>query len=234
MLSRPALRATALAHLFVACVWFAMTSVTVAEDWPWFLGLRHDGTSAETSVNLEWPKDGPKVLWKQEIGTGYSAPSILGERLVIHHRQGDKEIVSCRNVKDGSAVWEHGYESEFSDPYGYNNGPRCSPVLTETHCYTLGAEGMLCCTEMKTGKVVWQHALQEKFDLPRWFFGVGCSPILDGDRLIVFVGGQPNSGVVAFNTADGSIAWEGVASRRGTVRLIPKPKRLTAGRAAKW
>ena len=213
MPSPPALRAAAMAHLSVACVWFAMTSFAVAEDWPWFLGLRHDGTSAETSVNLEWPEDGPNVLWKHEVGTGYSAPSTLGERLVIHHRQGDKEIVSCRSVKDGSVVWEHGYESEFSDPYGYNNGPRCSPVLTETHCYTLGAEGRLCCTDMKTGKVVWQHALKEKHDLPRWFFGVGCSPILNGDRLIVFVGGQPNSGVVAFNTSDGSIAWEAVGKQ---------------------
>ena len=191
----------------------ASSSFAVAEDWPWFLGPRHDGTSDETDVNLEWPDKGPTVLWKQEIGTGYSAPSTLGVRLVVHYRLDDKEIVSCRAVKDGSVVWEHEYKSDFSDPYGYNNGPRCSPVLTETHCYTLGAEGMLCCTDMTTGKVVWQHALQEKFDLPDWFFGVGCSPILDGDRLIVFVGGQPNSGVVAFNTADGSVAWEAVGKQ---------------------
>lgn len=184
-----------------------------AEDWPWFLGPRHDGTSAETDILLEWPENGPGVLWKESIGTGYSAPSVLGDKVVIHHRQQDREIVSCRFVSDGSVVWQHDYESEFSDPYGYNNGPRCSPVLTDERCFTLGAEGMLCCTDMKSGKVIWQHDLRAEFDLPDWFFGVGCSPVLDADRLIVPVGGQPNSGIVAFAIADGRKLWEAVGRK---------------------
>ncbi len=200
-------------QLAAICFLAIFAPVATAEDWPWFLGPRHDGTSAETDVNLKWPEAGPTVLWKQEIGTGYSAPSILGDRVVVHHRLEDKEIVSCRSVKDGSVVWEHDYPSSFRDPYGYNNGPRCSPVLTKTHCFTLGAEGMLCCTDMQTGKVVWRHALQDEFNLPPWFFGVGCSPLLDGDRLIVLVGGQPNSGVVAFNIADGTKIWEAVGKQ---------------------
>ena len=182
----------------------------VAEDWPWFLGPRHDGTSLETDALLKWPKAGPKVLWKQAVGTGYSAPSILGDHVVIHHRLRDEEIVSCRNTTDGKVVWEHAYESTYTDPYGYNNGPRCSPILTAAHCYTLGAKGMLCCADMKTGKVIWQHDLQEEFDLPDWFFGVGCSPVLDGDRIIVPVGGHPNSGIVAFKRTTGEKVWEAV------------------------
>lgn len=192
--------------LLVVC----LSVVTQAEDWPWFLGPRHDGTSAETGLNLHYSVDGPPLLWKQKIGTGYSAPSVLGDRLVIHHREGDREIVSCRNVADGSEVWEHSYPSTYSDPYGYNNGPRCSPVLTDAHCFTLGAEGMLCCTDMKSGTVVWQHALQDEFDLPDWFFGVGCSPVLDQNRLIVPVGAQNNSGIVAFEASTGNALWKAV------------------------
>lgn len=192
---------------------FLPMSEGLAEDWPWFLGPRHDGTSAETAVDLKWPVTGPKVLWKQSVGTGYSAPSTLGDKLVIHHRLEDQEVVSCRSAVDGSELWEHRYQSNFSDPYGYNNGPRCSPVLQDNRCYTLGAEGMLCCTDLNSGDVVWQHDLQKKFNLPDWFFGVGCSPILDGDKLIVLVGGQPNSGVVAFNTADGTVLWEAVGKQ---------------------
>jgi len=181
-----------------------------AEDWPWFLGPRHDGTSAEADILLKWPESGPTVLWKQEVGTGYSAPSTLGKKVVLHHRVGDEEIVSCRSVNNGTELWEHRYDSRFSDPYGYNNGPRCSPVLSDGRCITLGAEGMLCCADLETGKLQWQHDLQKKFELPEWFFGVGCSPILDGDRLYVLVGGQPNSGVVAFDVQDGTVLWEAV------------------------
>lgn len=198
-------------YLFVAVLAIvAALPCAIAEDWPWFLGPRHDGTSSEAAVDLKWPASGPKVRWKQAVGTGYSAPSVLRNRLVVHHRDGDEEVVSCRSVEDGKTIWEQRSPSNFEDPYGYNNGPRCSPVLTADHCYTLGAEGMLLCCRLQTGEIVWQHDLKQEFDLPDWFFGIGCSPILDGDRLIVLVGGQPNSGVVSFNRLDGTKVWESV------------------------
>lgn len=184
-----------------------------AEDWPWFLGPAHTGESSETSLNLDWTKSAPPAIWKQSIGTGYSAPSVLGDKIVVHHRVQDQEIVSCRSAKDGVEIWQHAYPSSFQDPYGYNNGPRCSPVLTTEHCFTLGADGVLVCVSMADGKVVWEKDLRKEFTLPEWFFGVGCSPILDGDRLIVLVGGQPDAGVVAFNAADGKVLWQSVGKK---------------------
>ncbi len=191
-------------------VLLAIAPSICAEDWPWFLGPRHTGVSGETDVSLEWGENGPAVLWKQAVGTGYSAPSVLGDRVVVHHREGDQEIVSCRAVKDGSELWQYAYTSSFRDPYGYNNGPRASPVLHNGRCFTLGAEGMLVSVDLESGNLLWKHDLKAEFDLPEWFFGVGCSPVVDGDRLYVLVGGQPNSGVVAFNTADGKVLWQRV------------------------
>ena len=192
-------------------IWLALSSVNVtAEDWPWFLGPRHTGVSDEGPLTLDWTSRTPPVMWKESIGTGYSAPSVLGERLVIHYREGNQEIVSCRNVETGKEVWAHAYPTTYEDPYGYNNGPRCSPVLAQDRCFTLGAEGMLVCTSMTNGELVWKKDLRKEFTLPESFFGIGCSPILDEDRLIVLVGGQPNSGVVAFDIKDGSILWQAV------------------------
>jgi outer membrane protein assembly factor BamB len=185
----------------------------LAEDWPWFLGPQHTGESGEQNLSLDWSKSAPAVVWKQSIGTGYSAPSVLADKLVVHHRMGNEEVISCRNVVDGRELWNYRYPSSFEDPYGYNNGPRCSPVLTPNHCFTLGAEGMLVCVSMANGTLVWEKNLQKEFKLPEWFFGMGCSPVLDGDRLIVLVGGQPNSGVVAFNAVDGAVLWEAVGQR---------------------
>ena len=188
--------------------WLTSSSMsTMAEDWPWFLGPRHTGVSGEVELTLDWTEKTPPVLWKASIGTGYSAPSVLGDRVVIHHREGNQEIVSCRNVETGQEVWAYAYPTTYEDPYGYNNGPRCSPVLTKDRCFTLGAEGMLACTSMTDGMLLWKKELQKEFTLPEAFFGVGCSPILDDDRLIVLVGGQPNSGVVAFNVRTGDILW---------------------------
>jgi outer membrane protein assembly factor BamB len=183
------------------------------EDWPCFLGPRHTGVSGEAGLLSQWPADGPPVVWTRAIGTGYSAPSIRGERLVLHHRVGDDEVVECFHAPTGVPIWKFAYGSTFSDPYGYNNGPRCSPVLTEDRSYTLGAEGRLACVAIADGQPVWQRDLKKEFTIPDGFFGVGCSPILEGNQLIVLVGGQPNSGVVAFDAATGKTLWEAVGQR---------------------
>ncbi len=180
------------------------------EDWPWFLGPRHDGTSSETGLLDEWPEGGPPLVWEKDVGTGYSAPSVRGERLVYHHRIGREEIVQCVHAVTGRTIWIHRYPSTFTDPYGYNNGPRCSPILTESHCYTFGAQGVLLCLALADGEPVWERKLQDEMTIPDGFFGVGATPVLEGDRLIVAAGGQPNSGLIAVDAATGETLWESV------------------------
>ncbi|MEE2942421.1 MAG: PQQ-binding-like beta-propeller repeat protein [Verrucomicrobiota bacterium] len=177
-------------------------------DWPQLLGTNADGISSETGLLSIWPKDGPNVLWKKEIGTGYSAPSTRDGRLVLFHRVGNEEIVEALNPKTTTPIWRHAYPTNYRDPFGYNNGPRCTPLLTETHCFTFGAEGVLLCLNVKTGKPIWQRKTADEFQVPEAFFGVGASPVLEGNLLIVMVGGQPNSTVVAFDKNTGSTVWQ--------------------------
>lgn len=181
------------------------------EDWPRFLGPRADGTSSETGLLEKWPESsGPPVFWKKQIGTGYSAPSVRGHRLVIHHRIGGEEIVECLEASSGKSLWRHAYPSQFVDPYGYNNGPRCSPLLTGEYCYTYGAEGKLLCLELATGNKVWERDTMRDWTVPPAFFGVGSTPILVGEILLVMVGGQPNAGMVGLDAKTGRTMWESV------------------------
>ncbi len=182
----------------------------VGEDWPCFLGPQHTGISGETGLLKAWAAGGPPRLWDREIGTGYSAPSVLGNRLVLHHRLKDEEIVECLRADTGEPAWKHAEASRFEDPYGYNNGPRCSPVLTKDRCYTLGAEGKLICLSLLDGSMIWKRELRTEYKIPDGFFGIGASPLLEGNTLIVLVGGQPNSGVVAFDAATGKPLWANV------------------------
>ncbi|MEP3479899.1 MAG: PQQ-binding-like beta-propeller repeat protein [Fuerstiella sp.] len=184
--------------------------VGVAEDWPWFLGPRHDGTSNEQGLNLDWKKSPVPVLWKKRVGTGYSAPSLVGQQLIFHDLSGRDERVSSLRVSDGEVVWEKTYPCDYKDPYGYNNGPRCSPLIVKDRCFSLGPNGALSCLNRADGEIVWKRNLQDDFDLPDWFFGVGCTPVFHDNMLIVLVGGQPNSGVVAFDATSGSVLWQHV------------------------
>ncbi len=181
-----------------------------AQDWPRFLGPSGDNTSAETGLLEKFPTNGVPIAWQLKIGTGYSAPSVRGRQLVLHHRVGAEEVVESFDAATGKPVWRYGYPSSYVDPYGYNNGPRCSPLLTSNHCYTLGAEGKLLCLSLTTGKVIWQRDTAKDWSVPEAFFGVGSTPLLEGDKLIVMVGGQPNSGVVALDPITGKTIWENV------------------------
>jgi outer membrane protein assembly factor BamB len=183
------------------------------EDWPQFLGPRANGTSLETGLLDKWPTNGPPLVWEKRIGTGYSAPSVRGERLVLHHRTNNEEIVECLEAASGHSLWRYAYPTSYEDPYGYNNGPRCTPLLTTDRCYTFGAEGKLFCLELQTGKPVWQRDTARDWEVPPAFFGVGSTPILEGDLLVVMVGGQPNSGVVAFDAKTGKTVWESIGEK---------------------
>jgi outer membrane protein assembly factor BamB len=200
--------------IFAALTFIAASSVWAADyspdDWPHFLGPNANGTSAETGLLDQWASNGPPMVWERSIGTGYGAPSVLGDRLVFHDRIADEKIVECLNANTGQPLWHYGYPSHFQDPYGYNNGPRSTPLLTSNFCYTFGAEGKLICLELTTGKLIWQRDTSTDFNVPEAFFGVGSTPILEGDWLIVMVGGQPNSGVVAFDAKTGRTVWQSV------------------------
>jgi outer membrane protein assembly factor BamB len=178
------------------------------DGWPRFLGPSGNNISPETGLIPSWPTEGPRIVWSKEVGSGYSAPSILGNRLVLHHRVGDREAVECFDAATGQPVWRHDYPSRFSDPFGYNNGPRCTPVLNGTRCFTFGAEGRLCCLDLSDGRLLWQHDTAREWNVPEPFFGVGSTPLLEDGKLMVMVGGQPNSAMVGFDAATGRVLWE--------------------------
>ena len=184
-----------------------------AADWPNFLGPSKNGISSETGLIGSWPSEGPKEIWKKQVGAGYSAPAIRDQRLVLFHRIKNEEIVEAFNVRTAELIWRHSYPTRYRDPFGYNNGPRCSPLITKKYCFTFGAEGLLLCLDIKTGKQVWQRKTAEDFKIPEAFFGVGASPVLEGELLIIMVGGQPNSTMVAFNKNTGKTIWESVGQK---------------------
>lgn len=176
-------------------------------DWPEFLGPNRDNTSPETGLTEILGPSGPHLVWEKRVGTGYSAPSIRAGLLVLHERVGDEEVVRALRAEDAVPVWEYRYASRYMDPFGYNNGPRCSPLLTADRCYTFGAEGVLLCLDLGSGRLVWRKDTHREFDVPEAFFGVGSSPVLEDGLLLIALGGQPDSAVVAVDAATGKTVW---------------------------
>lgn len=195
----------------------------VTHDWKTFLGPTHNGVSTETKLIKNFPAVGPKIVWEMETGNGYSSPSIQGEHLVYAHRIRDEVVVECLHPQTGDKYWEHRYDTEYADRYGYSDGPRASPLIDGDRVYLLGVEGNLICFELTTGRVVWQRNINTDFDVKQDFFGTVGTPLLRNGNLIINVGGQNGPCVAAFSKTTGKLVWTAGRNNWGPSYASPIP-----------
>jgi outer membrane protein assembly factor BamB len=160
-------------------------------DWPRFLGPTGDSVSTEKGILTPWPEEGPRLVWHRRLGSGYGAAVTSRGRLFLFDRVGDRARLNCWKSETGETLWTFDYPTDYEDLYRYNNGPRCSPVVDGDRVYILGVEGMLHCLRVEDGKVIWKVDTQAEFGVVQNFFGVGSTPVVEGDLLLVQVGGSP-------------------------------------------
>jgi len=194
-------------------------------DWPCFLGPTADGKSSERGILTSWPAEGPTLVWQLALGSGYCMPTIAAGRLYQFDREDDQERLRCLESRTGKFLWEFEYDSDFEDLYGYDNGPRSSPVVDDDRVYIFGAEGMLHCLAAADGKPIWKIDTAGDFGVIQNFFGVGSTPVVEGNLLIVQIGGSPpqsrsapptrldlvegnGSGIVAFDKMTGEVKYK--------------------------
>jgi outer membrane protein assembly factor BamB len=176
----------------------------VTSDWTSFLGPTHNAVSPETKLSRKLP---PPQIWEFAKGTGYASPAIAGDRLVFPHRVGNEEIIECLHAETGTRRWRFQYPTAFEDRYGYNNGPRSSPVIDGQRVYTLGAEGKLHCLDLASGKLIWKHDLNAEYKVRQDFFGTASTPLVEAQLLIVNVGAPGGPTVAAFEKTTGREVW---------------------------
>jgi len=63
-------------------------------------------------------------------------------------------------------------------------------VIDEGLVYVFGAEGMLHCVRADDGKLVWKVDTAKRFGVVQNFFGVGSTPVVEGELLLVMIGGS--------------------------------------------
>jgi hypothetical protein len=179
----------------------------IAADWPQFLGPNRDGHSAETGLVDAWPARGPALVWEKEVGAGYSGPIVIDGSLLLFHREAENEVVTCMEAATGKPRWSHMEPTAYTDDYGKGDGPRSTPCVSGKRVYALGAEGHLFCLDLDAGRKIWERFLLKDYQVPRSFFGVATSPVVEEERLLINVGGK-DAGIVAFNKETGKELWK--------------------------
>ena len=206
-------------------------------DWPQWRGPKRDG-SVLAALPATWPASLSK-RWEVEVGSGYSSPVIAGNRVVVHARQGEQEIVRALDLASGKELWR----AEYAAPYTVNPaarahgpGPKSTPAIANGRVFAFGIGGVFSAYDLATGKLLWR--VPAPAVLPE--YGTAMSPLVDGSVVIAHVGGLNNGALTAFDAATGTPKWRWtgdgpgygspiVATIGGTRQLIAQTQKLMVG-----
>ena len=178
----------------------------VRADWPQFLGPQRNGLYQGAPIVSTFPAAGPKVVWSKKVGQGLSGPVVVGNRVILFHRVGDRELVESLDAATGASQWQYGYPTAYRDDFGFDEGPRAVPVVADGVVYTFGAEGELSAIGLQRGERLWSEHTAAQFRVAKGFFGAAGSPLVEGGRVIANIGGE-KAGIISFNARKGAVEW---------------------------
>lgn len=193
-------------------------AVLQADDWPEWRGAGRAGVWNESGILDTFPAGGLTVRWRTPIHSGYAGPSVSGGRVFLTDSRrtvGNRALERALAIDEhtGAVLWAQEWPTDYTGlQLIYAIGPRATPTVDGARVYVLGAMGRLLALEAATGRIVWQRDFVRDFDasVPSW--GMSAAPLVDGDRLIALVGGEPNAKVVAFNKQTGEELWRALSS----------------------
>ncbi len=150
--------------------------------------------------------DGPRIVWKTNVGKGHSAVVVRGNFLYtfgnVKRGSGNRahfDVVRCLDTETGDVVWEYSYPcKDIHFP-----GPRTTPTLDGEFLYTLSWQGHLFCLNARDGSVIWSRNLAEKSLARPGHWGLSGSPVVAGEVLILTAG---RSGL-GLNKTTGEVLW---------------------------
>jgi outer membrane protein assembly factor BamB len=174
--------------------------------WPQWRGPARDGVASAFTVPATWPAQLTKK-WEVAAGAGHASPVVAGNRVILHSRQGPREIVAAYDLDSGKQVWQDGIEAPYtmnSAATGHGPGPKSTPAIAAGRVFTFGISGIFSAHDLNTGKLLWRKNAPPA--PPE--FGTATSPLVDGANVIAFLGGAMAGALTAMDAATGAVRWE--------------------------
>jgi outer membrane protein assembly factor BamB len=191
--------------MWTAALALGLAQGVAGQDWPQWRGAKRDGEVTSFREPSSWPKTLTE-RWKVEVGTGYATPVLVGDRVYMFARQGEEEVMSALDAGSGKVVWRTPYPAGFKmNPatQRHGPGPKSTPTFAGNRLFTLGMTGIVSAFDAKSGKLLWQHAAPAVQPL----YHTAMSPVVDGNLVIVHIGGHNDGALTAFDVASGEVRW---------------------------
>jgi outer membrane protein assembly factor BamB len=169
-------------------------------DWPQWRGPQRNTITTER-INTTWPAEGPRVLWRAHIGTGFASIAVSHGRAYTMGNTNGQDTIWCFDALTGKALWRQTYSAELS-PQWYEGGPGATPTVAGGQVFTISKWGDVFCLDAKKGTVIWQrHLRQDGLRPNRW--GFAGSPLLWHGLVILNAG----SAGTALDRKSGRTVW---------------------------
>ena len=150
-------------------------------DWPRWRGPEGNGKSREMDWNPKALGEGPTVLWRTNVGFGYSNVAIEDDRLYTMGRKREKNninnFVLCLDTRNGKLIWKYSYENIYD--------PQSTPTIDGDYIYALNQTGNMLCLNKKNGRVRWSRNIVKEYQAKPPHYGISGSPIIAGDLIIL-------------------------------------------------
>ena len=193
-----------------------------ADDWPQWRGAERDGVWREEGVVEKLPTE-LSFRWRTPVGGGFAGPAVADGKVFVFDRlmpaeagepenrwdltdpvNGDERIL-CLDAATGRVLWSRQYACRYR--ISYPTGPRAVPTVDGDRVYSVGAMGDLHCLRVADGSVVWRKSYVEDYGTKMNPWGMASAPLIDGELLIVLMGGADGACVVAFDKRSGKEIW---------------------------
>jgi len=196
-----------------------------AGDWLRFRGPNGSGVAETAGLPSEFHA-GKNLVWKTPVPFGRSSPVVAGNSVFLTAGEGEKLITLCLDRKTGKILWRREVARARHMPIYKGNDPASpTPVSDGKSVYAFFAE---------LGMIAYGPDGSERWRLPlgpfHSFYGMGGSPILAGDTLVMVCDQRTNSFLIAVDTRNGKVRWK--TNRANPVEAFSTPVVYTPEKGA--
>ena len=176
------------------------------ETWPRFRGEHFDNIS-RSAVSLidRFPGDGPRVMWKVELGEGHAGAAIYrGAVYVLDYDEEERaDLLRCISLVSGEEIWRRGYHINLKRNHGMS---RTVPAVTEDNILTIGPRGHVMCVRRQDGEFLWGLNVEKKYGTEILLWYTGQCPLVDRGMAVIAAGGSAL--LAALDMETGEVRWE--------------------------
>lgn len=171
--------------------------------WSQFRGPNGSGVYETTGLPAVVRPD-TNVIWKRQIPLGYSSP-VLNDRFIFLTAIDQQKLITlCLNRLTGVTIWQKEAPRPRQEKIdGRNNPASPTPAIDEKHVYVFFPDFGLLAYDFN-GNELWQLPLGP-FNND---YGMGSSPIVAGDKVVLVCDQASGSFIIALDKATGRVAWK--------------------------